>query len=477
MVVLQGFHWWIGNHDMMLWEWQGAYTENLFIKNPEFLCLWQKSQNLWELTEDDIVCTQWIWLFFWTKWGKVRDFTTGALKWTLWTNAITNMFLQWSTIYVGRTPTSLASISISDATWWTQWESTGSYNSSFVWTWCNKFQQISSNVHIFSSPVSNNYTIGKIDTGISSSIYTILDNNQNWVWLWFQWTDLRVVWWKGNLLYWDWVSENWSVKMDWNWLLWAWHMVEWLSLIIWWWRWEDNTIYSLDWITKNLLARSDSSWNIEWAKRFYMWRSELLESVYPNSRYWGNDIMTGNWWNVYMIWYDWIYSFSQPYRWMSYAWNVETTKNYNNEVVDQIGMVYANESSTWVSRLYYSWKTATKHWVDYLELSNQEPTLFMDQWAWYTQRFNFGGKKAKIQWLECRAYTTATQTIKIYVAINWWSYTLVDTLDSTDPKLYKLINKHYEAYDIQFKFELETDDDTKTPKLHSFKFDPKIIDG
>jgi hypothetical protein len=62
----------------------------------------------------------------------------------------------------------------------------------------------------------------------------------------------------------------------------------------------------------------------------------------------------------------------------------------------------------------------------------------------------------------------------VYSSVNGAAYTLKETLNGTDPKKYFLVWSNEECYSIQRKIVLETDDDTKTPKLYAFDFTPVV---
>ena len=65
-----------------------------------------------------------------------------------------------------------------------------------------------------------------------------------------------------------------------------------------------------------------------------------------------------------------------------------------------------------------------------------------------------------------RAYTTAGQKFDVYISLDGGDYELLQTFDNTDPKLYTEIQKHYEAYECQFKIVPSTNDTALAPKRY-----------
>ena len=69
--------------------------------------------------------------------------------------------------------------------------------------------------------------------------------------------------------------------------------------------------------------------------------------------------------------------------------------------------------------IYYSRENAAGNCgVDRIDVSQTEPTSFQDSGTMYSQKFDFGDKKAFIGQIKVRSYTTSTQTIKVYISVD-----------------------------------------------------------
>jgi hypothetical protein len=78
--------------------------------------------------------------------------------------------------------------------------------------------------------------------------------------------------------------------------------------------------------------------------------------------------------------------------------------------------------------------------------------------------------KTFIKKVKIRADTTTGQTIKVYSSVNGGAWTLKQTLNDTTAKKFFLLDANEEAYTIQWKLELETNDEDLSPKWYAMSF-------
>jgi len=479
-MLLQWFHWWIANHDVLVGRNQVAYAENVFLRDPEFISLGQKSEN-YALTDNDLVLSK---LqsqnFLWTNGGKIYKNWTNDMVGDLGNNAIINFFISsWTDLYVWmqRGYTSLARIDYDEMpwkSWWVSWdvEAQASYNATAKTGWLNdlpvKYIKNSDTSFIFLMWSSLKLADGNLTYTALPSLWYI------GVGIWRTINYIKAMESRGNLQYTDGANNILNATQDM-----VWRYIEGvygnnIEMIMSWWQAENTVIYVPSWEGKQMIARSRLSWPD--AKKVHYYGREF-PNVPANleSRQAGNDTH----WNfnniTYMINDGAIMSYWSIIPWLSNSRNIETVSNYNDDTISEIWMVKVEAGST-TNWLYYSWKDGDGVcWVDRIDLNKiNNPDTYRARGEVHTQKFDFGDNKVYINKVKIKAYTTSGQTIKVYTSIDGWAFELKQTLNENDPKKYFLLDCNVECYTIQWKFVLETDDDTKTPKIYAFSFIPKV---
>lgn len=480
-MLLQWFHWWIANHDVLVGRNQVAYAENVFLRDPEFVSLWQKSEN-YALTDNDLVLSKLRWAnFLWTNWWKIYKNWTNDQVWDVWNNAVINMFSSvWTDFYVWiqRGLNNLARIPYAQMpweSWWVSWtvQAQAWYNWS-VKSWTDCPLKYTSSSDSASSSFYLYIFWGSLQLADGNLTYTALPTVQiNGVWLWRTLNYIKAFASRWRMHFTDWANNTLNATQDM-----AWRYIEGIygnniELLVAWRQKENTVIYVPSGEWKEMIARSRLSWPDQKKVHFYGREFPNLPAN-PDTRQAGND----TYWNFNNVTYminDWaIMSYGAIMPWLSNSRNIETISNYNDDTISEIGMVKVETGNT-TNRLYYSWRSWSVCWVDRIDLNKiNNPDTYWARWELHTQKFDFWDNKVYINKVKIKAYTTAWQTIKVYTSIDWEAFELKQTLNENDPKKYFMLDCNVECYTIQWKFVLETDDDTKTPKIYAFSFIPKV---
>lgn len=484
MVLLQGFHWWISNHDVLVGKNQVAYAENVFLRDPEFISLWQKSEN-YALTDNDLVLSKMTGVVAWhtymgTYWGKMYDaWTNNVVCTTAAAKSIYNVFILWSYLYfslwsaVGRVDTAY----LIDASSWVSGdlEAQGA-NYTETYKTANTFT-INKYVTYWSWLLAGcRFTMQRIDSAWTYTSWPTLDGVAVWIWKTLNY--YKCLTHKGVLSYSDATNNTLNASQYYS----GWYIeggyldakefhISWLSTDGVW-----MFVPSGEW--KELIMRSRVACWPDEQEVFAYWRANWLNDWFTElrTRQYGMDTM-GSYNNLaFFICKNKLWSWGQLFSGLPRAHTAETVKNYNNDTIDEIGMVKVeNETSTGDSWLYYSWRSDGVCWVDRIDLSKiNNPDTYRSEGTVYTQKFDFWHSKLYIEKVKMRAYTTTGQTVKIYSSVDWWAFTLKETLSNTNPKKYFVLWGNEECYSIQWKFVLETDDESATPKIYAFDFTPKV---
>ena len=464
MVLLQWTHWGIADNDVYVGKNQVAYAEDLDIRNPEYVTLGTKPSSVFTHGDDLVLCMTAN--FFWTHNGdfykddgtnlgtcssgySIHNIVTGA-DWYYY-------FSHWGSLWRISFVDSLLGTRTAQASYTESHDTDPMYNSVRDWaefyygSW-NTVRNISA--WAVTDKITSVYNIVGIRRTPNS----------------FKCLDAR-----GNYYYFD-GNQAVPLALDaMGWLFMKGFYAEWLEGWISWHSPEIAKLFTL-WANKQLLASARLATPDD-KKAFYFGRADDLDVDYSpstDSIMYGDQTVVGVNGMIYFIGANGIITYWANHVWMPKAWSVDITKNYNNAVVDEIGMVnIVTNSTTGAMELYFSWRIWTTGWVDKIDLTDITPT-YKDSGVFYSPKYVFGDKPAKLSHLKCRAYTTAWATITVSISEDGWAFSQVDVLDSTDPKAYHLIDKHYKCYEAQFKFELETDDDSVTPIFRSFSFEPDI---
>lgn len=473
MPLIKGIHNGIGWHDVYLGANQVAYTEDLQIQDPEKVTLWLKSTNVITTWNNLAMCMYQAWksYYFWAENGKVyHDTLWEVLDTWAWKDIINIERSEswWNyTLYFSDTE-DLWYVDYFDSIGSTDW----STETSYVFPSGSQlamYTSIKDGSDIVFGAINSYYRV------VWRWSYTSL-TNPSWtpVWIWKTTNYFNLF-----TSTWEHYYSNWanSLASALNILKWRYKKAfyeESLQGIITSWSPDNSKLYALT-EGKTLLASARLS-TPDNKKAFYFGRNDY-SYFQGNWMVWNDTVNSINNY-IYFVWSNGIISYWAEHPWLKKFWNVMTTKNYNNDTVDDIWFVKSITQTDGTIHLYYSWRVGTTCWVDYIDLNG---STYKDSWVFYSPKYITtdadAGQKYKIQRLKCRSTTDADTSIKIYVSLDGWAFTLVDTLSNTNQKQAHLIHKHYECHEIQRKFELITTDSSKTPEFRSFSFTQERIDG
>jgi hypothetical protein len=241
---------------------------------------------------------------------------------------------------------------------------------------------------------------------------------------------------------------------------------------------ENTNIFIPNWEDKTLLAQSRTSWPD--ARKLHFYGRNAVYTWLTDVRYRqaGTDTH-GSYNNICYMINNWsVMSYGSTIPWLSRCRNLELTRNYNGDLITDIGMIKVETETDGDNWLYYSWRVWTTCGVDRINLDKvSAPDTYATSGYFFTQKFNYWDAKASINKVKMRAYTTATQTIKIYCSVDWWAWELKQILNGTDPKKYFAIDSNVQGYTVQWKIELDTNNEDETPVLYAFSFNYSIWDN
>ena len=485
-ILQQGFHGGISNHDTLVWENQVAYAENVFLRNPDYVSLNQKPEN-YALTDNDLaLCmneSRWYWHdYFGTEWGNMYDTGSNVVRCNTSGNSyILNIFTVGNTyLYFCHSNSKIWRVLVDDLVdwptrWWWQLQSEWSYNETYL-SWSSDF--ISKLINLWSDYYAiwwNWWWLKYIDSSFTvSSRWSI---RQFGIGLWRTQNYIKVFGSRGNLYWNDWANSVYSAELDLDSTYIEWIKLKDTEMLISGISSQNSHIFVPNWEGKTLIASARLSWPDQ-KKVHYYWRNAYSGMANTTERQNWNDTH----WSFNDIWYvinnTGVMSYGKILAWLQDWWNMEWVSNYNNDTVSDVGFIKVLESISWTTYLYYSRRSWSVCWVDRVNLDKMNnPDKFVSKWELHSKVWNFWDAKTYISKLKIRAYTTAGQTIKVYSSVNWWAFTLKSTLNWTDPKKYFVIDAKEEAYTIQWKFVLETDDEDETPKMYAYSFIYEIPDN
>lgn len=129
--------------------------------------------------------------------------------------------------------------------------------------------------------------------------------------------------------------------------------------------------------------------------------------------------------------------------------------------------VYAIQYEHSRDRVYFTYKTATKYWVDYIDLSSKETT---QSWYWVTEVFsaNTAYIKKPSQIRLTASNTSWANYVKEYIRVNDWAWELIQNINDANDIIdrYEVKAKfNKNNIDIQFKIELYNDTQWTTAPL------------
>lgn len=483
-ILLQWFQWGIGNHDTYLGENQVAYAENVHLRDPEFIKLEQKAEN-YALTDNDLVLSK-LELeydghaYLWTQGGKMYDKGSNiVLCTTAYAQAISSLFVRGNTyLYFCMWTTRVGRIETDYLVDWSSWvawdlEAQSTYNESY--------KTSTSDFPVKSREVDGSEVMclvnGNMKSGDNTLTYVTLTAIA-WTPIWL-WTTLN--YWKafnhrGYLTFADGTSTQVIAGKDYDSFYIEWFQSNDQEFLVSGINQENSNIFAPSGEAKVLIAQSRTSWPDARELHYYGRKTNPFSDFRNRQR--GNDTVWAYNDVCYMINKKGVMSYGSTVPWLSKARSL-ITRNYNGDLIDEVGMVKVEtESATGDNWLYYSWRVGSTCGVDRINLDKiGNPNLFQDSGYVYTQKYNFWHAKASINKIKIRATTTAGQTIKVYSSVDGGAWTLKQTLNDSTASKFFVLDGHEQAYTIQWKLELETNDEDETPVLYAMSFNYTIWDN
>lgn len=483
-ILLQWFHWGIGNHDTYLGENQVAYAENVHLRDPEYITLAQKAEN-YALTDNDLVVSKLEFEYNWhaylgTEWGKMYDKWNNVVLCTTSTaEAITNIFSRYTYIYFTIGDTRVGRVGINyliDGSSWTSWdlETQGTYTESH--------KTASSDVPIKVLEQSVDYALllcpsqlKKADNDLAYTSLASISGVGNWLWKTLNYYKLFTH--RGILGYTDGANNILNASLDLNSFYIEGIYANSTEMLIWGIAQENTMIFTPSGEDKAPIAVSRTSWPDAREVHYYGRNDTPTGLTDARRRQAGTDTHWSYNDVCYMINKGAVMSYGSSVPWLKKSWSL-LTRNYNGDLIDDIGMVKVETETDGTNWLYYSWRVWTTCGVDRIDLDAiEKPVLFQDSGYVYTQKYNFWHAKASINKIKVRAETSAGQTIKVYSSVNGWAWTLKQTLNDSTASKFFVLDAHEHGYTIQWKLELTTNDEDVAPKLYAMSFNYTIWDN
>jgi len=160
----------------------------------------------------------------------------------------------------------------------------------------------------------------------------------------------------------------------------------------------------------------------------------------------------------------WIMVYGKLIPWVHNSFNKTITTNSDWDTLEK---VYAVQYEHTQNRVYFTYKTATKYWIDYIDIDSKETTQ-----SWYGVTEVFSANTAYIKkpnQIRITANNTSWDNyVKLYVRINNGSWGLIKTVnDTTNVIARHEIKAKYKKknIDIQFKVVLYNDTEWTTPPM------------
>jgi len=483
-ILMQWFHAGIGNHDTFLWENQVAYAENVHLRDPEFIKLAQKAEN-YALTDNDLVISklelEYNWhAYLWTEGGKMYDKGSNIVLCTTATaKTITNIFSRYSYIYFTIWNSRLWRIKTNYLVDGSSWVF-GDLETQATYVENHKTASDEIPIKVLERNVDSVFCL-------CPSQLKRADNN-------FTYTDMATISGVGNgirktlnyyklfthrgiLWYTDWSNNVLNASLDLNSFYIEGIYVNSMEMLISGIEQSNTFIFTPSWEDKAPIAVSRTSWP-DAREVHYYWRNSTPTGL-TDSRW--RQAWTDTHWSYNDIWYminKWaVMSYWSSVPWLPKSWNL-ITRNYNGDLIDDVGMVKVETNTDGTNWLYYSWRVWSTCWVDRIDLDKiEKPVVYQDSWYVYTQKYNFWHAKASINKIKIRASTTTGQTIKVYSSVDGGAWTLKQTLNDSTASKFFVLDAHEQAYTIQWKLELTTDDENETPVLYAMSFNYTIWDN
>jgi len=473
--IYNNFHLWLGQDDHKSWWPKFIDSKNLdWLNNGYWVTLWPKTNKLFysdaalrgiyirPLTStavDESHVSFWddwevfvLWLatdntptYTFTSWWKVRGaFILWAyyyflVEWTPWNNTLdlaqvlTARVEDWTFTGINETystnfvvhfdnPPILVTAQIAYIgwlsvvrnidSWWTPWTN---------YTWVNRYV----------TAITKHLTQFMLYTSWNEVYYVNETNILSW---WVQsWSNIldfqpRRAIWTANLDY--------IVTREWQLQVWSWANTKEISKKISSKRLNDNSSYKTIF---NFDPWTDVAWNM---------------MTFANNRLYLAVNDSTPWIMVYWKLRPWVPN------WFHKIINTASTW-------EDIEIVYSVQYEHTQDRVYYTYKTATKYWVDYIDLESKTTA---QSWYWVTEVFsaNTAYIKKPSQIRLTASNTSWDNYVKEYVRVNDWDWELIKTINDASDIIdrYEVKAKFKkENIDIQFKVELYNDTQWTTAPL------------
>jgi len=461
MVYLQWFQWWISDHDVYVGKNQVAYAAWVDLRDPEYVKLAIKPVNHFTKTWNDEIISILLWYNLygtlnwfiydhsWNQKFSNDDYDSPFPIWNIlqaWWNIL---YSTWATIW---------RISVSDV--WlnrnTSWDNDYVYNyfTSYIRDWANYLLWWLWNIITYLTWSGTNTPLLSLSSSMVCGIWRRLNNFQcfttDWIYAYF-----------------DWANTNPNAYEDYSWQYKSSIFQEGIQLVVTWGKPEYSQVFT-PWLQREIFATartlSDGKKVFHFGRSLWWWITWDY-MLWNDSSDWVSNIM-------YVISKWWLTSYWAKKVWMPRAWSIETTKNSVWDDIDVTAIKIATNTS-WSPRVYFAWKSSTSFWVDYIDLDS---TNYLPSWEIRTQKYTFWGKKTKAHKIKTNIFNETWTSVKLYVSVDWWSFAEFANLSTIWKKKYNLLNQAFEWHEIQFKFELITTDQTKSPKVYDFSFEPVLID-
>jgi len=465
---------WISQDDYVAQPWQIIEWNNItWLRTGYGWTLWPKPTSVitttemmyWQAAIEYTTWAQTQTLYGWV-WGKIYKWDTWVLVYTLttWENIIGsfqfgNYFrfmsrenIAWTNFNINRVPYLEAIL----------WNFT---NMAEWWNWTSFW------FAIWTPPVIIKWAyiyiwslrgIKLIDSSDVVTSYSIWDDYVTWLTL--QGTMMKVFCYNGKVYYWN--RNTTSVDTSTQ------NLGLWIREVSTQWRF-DHIIHN-DWTTRIMAWYQDN----ETSMRKYSNRLSN-NSIYETKFSLAPPLDYAKWWNASVLWKyftsndtePWIYVYDNLIAWLPKSFHKILT-NSSQWPIDEFGFII-NHKRTVTPRIYYSYRSWTNYWVDYIDeaiLTTQKDWyLITDVIRWIPNEIN-----RVIRVKMTTSYTSWANFIKLWKRINNWAWVLVRTINNTtDTVAVEEINDITDNFiDIQLKVELHNDLQNDTPPiLHDFSLE------
>ena len=173
----------------------------------------------------------------------------------------------------------------------------------------------------------------------------------------------------------------------------------------------------------------------------------------------------------------WIMVYGKLIPWVNNSFHNIINTNSDGEDFTAVYAVWYEHTT---DRIYYTYSTATKNGIEYIDVNSKETN---DSWYWITEIFsaNTAFLKKPLAINLTASNTNWSKFVKLYVRINNWVWELIKDINAASAIVdkYEANNKVKKEYiDIQFKIELNNALKDENPPLiqelyHEYNVIPK----